>query len=185
MPKLPTGFPKSLEKYVYGFDAFMGEEDELMVTILKGHLYIERMLDNVIALIFYHPEHIFENRFSFSQKVQIARAYALRKDKLTPWTLIGAINSLRNEIAHKSDDESRKKRFEKLRSTYFSDASPEVRAKIEGGSEAMVVRSACASCVGFLGIFENDLEALRNALDVMDAATHPDSERVPPVKRKH
>lgn len=185
MPKLPAGFPKYLEKHVYGFDAFMGAEDELMATILKGHLYIERMLDNIIALIFYHPEHIFENRFGFSQKFQIARAYALRKDKHTPWAVIAAINSLRNEIAHQSNEDGRKKRLERLRDVYRSDAPAEVKEKLGDDCGALLVRSACASCVGFLGIYEDDLEALRGTLDAMDAARHPDRERVPPVQRRY
>ena len=83
--------------------------------ILSGHLIIETALNNIVSLIFFHPEHIEEGRFRFEQKVRMARAFALRKDRDNVWDLIFAINSLRNDIAHNLTGEKRRLRMERVR----------------------------------------------------------------------
>jgi hypothetical protein len=43
-----------LDKYGKEFEKHMNEVDGLALIVLKGHLIIEGILDNVIALIFFH-----------------------------------------------------------------------------------------------------------------------------------
>jgi len=79
---------KHLKKYVQLFEKEMAEVDPLQQVVLKGHLIIEAALDNIISIIFFHPQHVLNGRFTFLHKVQLARAYGLRKDTNTIWNLI-------------------------------------------------------------------------------------------------
>jgi hypothetical protein len=87
-------------EYLEQFSAYMGDVDELAQVILKGHLIIEGVLDNILELVFFHPEHLANARLSFNQKVNLARAYCLRKNQLSMWRLVTMINTIRNQIAH-------------------------------------------------------------------------------------
>src|SRR5262245_11506894 len=107
--------PDHLRKYYAAFEQHFSQVDEVAQSVLKGHLVIEQALDNILATMFFHPEHIALGRFTFAQKVNIARAFCLRKDKLSPWQQILALNSLRNEIAHNLESEERTKKMDRVR----------------------------------------------------------------------
>ena len=121
-----------LDKYAALFDEKMAQTDPLLQAVLTGHLIIETALDNILALVFFHPEHVFkEARLSFSQKVHVVRAYGLRKHDNSIWDLILAVNSVRNEIAHNLAGEKRDARRQQLRSLLMAEASGEMQAALE------------------------------------------------------
>lgn len=136
----------------------------MALTILKCQLIVERTLDNIIS-------------FTFAEKTRIARAYRLRKDGLPVWQQIGAINALRNDVAHNLAGEKRGERVRHLRQLYLSQLKPAQRSEREKVSDADIVVFACADAVGFLAAFEEDLVALRDLLDAFDAARNPDQAR--------
>src|SRR5260370_11822815 len=68
-------------KYFAEFKKHFEEIDELAQSILKGHLIIEGAVDNIITLMFFHPELVLKARLGFSQKMEIVRAYALQQNE--------------------------------------------------------------------------------------------------------
>lgn len=175
----------NLHKYVNMFNQQMQEPDQLQNVLLKGHLIIEAAIDNIIANIFFHPDHLFKGRFAFMQKVQIARSYALRKDENTIWKLILSVNEVRNEVAHNLAGDKRDKKLKLLRRLFISEATVEMRTnlekdfgKLENLSDEQVVTFSCAMCTGFLGKYEDDIIALRGMIDGLDIILNPDQIRV-------
>jgi transcriptional regulator with XRE-family HTH domain len=67
------------DKYVQQFKKHLEQVDAFTLVVLKSHLIMESAIDNVIRLIFLHPNIIFDARMNFFQKVKIVRAYALRE----------------------------------------------------------------------------------------------------------
>jgi hypothetical protein len=143
------------------------EVDELGSVILKGHLILETILNNIFDTIFFHPEHVHAARLRFYVKVQVVKAYALRKDKIDVWELILAFNSLRNEIAHKLEPDERHKKVEKLREYLVREVSGEA---LGDDTDLSVVTLACSLCCGFLEALEKDLRSLRHMIDMLSAA---------------
>lgn len=176
-----------LDKYRQMFEREMSHSDPLQQSVLKGHLIIEAALDNILSTIFFHPEHVFKGRFSFMQKVQMARAYGLRKDTNTIWQLILSVNEVRNEVAHNLAGERRDVKLKQLRRLLEAEMTNEMRCGLAKGGmnltgladDAVVVYS-CMLCTGFLGTFEDDVSALRNIIDGLDHILSPEKERVGP-----
>lgn len=177
--------PNNLHKYENMFNEQMQKPDKLQNVLLKGHLIIEAAIDNLIVNIFFHPDHLFKGRFTFIQKVQIARSYALRKDENTIWNLILSVNEVRNEVAHNLAGDKRNKKLKQLRRLFLSEATVEMRTdlemkfgKLENLQDEFVVTLSCALCTGFLSKYEDDIIALRRMIDGLDIILNPDQARV-------
>jgi hypothetical protein len=176
MAKLVAGY---LEKYFERFMEHMHQVDDVAVTILKGHLLIEEIIDNILEMIFFHAEELPGARLTFIQKVALARAYALRKNKDQEWNLVLAINELRNGTAHELVGEKRRRKLDEVRKVYVAGALVEATKSPAIGDKELV-HYACADCVGYLATYEDDLRALREHLDTYDAVLNPDKDRVRP-----
>jgi hypothetical protein len=167
-------------------DAFFGafkkrltETDEIANVILKGHLIAESALNDIICVIFFHPEHIPETWLLFERTVQIVRAMSLRTNNYPGWDGVLALNSLRNEIAHKHAGLGRQKKMDRLRQACLANLMPEKAKLHEGDSDCEMAVLACAGCAGFLAHVEDDFRALRSHIDELDAKINPNKERVP------
>lgn len=156
------------------FEEEMQAVDEVVHVLVKGHLLIEEALTRVIELHLFHPEYLSDASLRFYQKSSIARALCLRKDKPGEWTLMHAINALRNTLAHKLQSEEREKRVARVRRTYFKEApdGSDIEALREA-SDAAVIAAACAHCAGFLATFESDARALRQTIHTLDRGLNP------------
>lgn len=178
-----TGY---LDKYTKMYEKEMNENDQLQQVVLKGHLIIEAAIENIISIVFFHPEYVLKGRFTFMQKVQMARAYGLRKNTNPIWDLILKVNEVRNEVAHNLIGEKRDTKLNQLRELFFAEATDTLRADLEKDGTKLsdqpnevVVLYSCMLCTGFLGAFENDISALRNYIDHLDHGLNPDKQRVP------
>jgi len=172
--------PEHLVKYQKLFDEHLKFVDKFGQAVLNGHLIIESALDNILDLIFFHTEHVRDARLGFNQKVQLARAIALRKNKLAPWTLILSVNAVRNEISHNLEGEKRTKKAEQLRRLYLNGISENKRERFKDAGDEVIAYFACLECVGFLGTLEHDTRALRGHVDALDAMLNPEAERIRP-----
>jgi hypothetical protein len=106
--------------------------------------------------------HLAEARFSFAQKALLARSLCLRKNKFGEWDLIAAINSLRNDLAHKLNSPDRAKKLAVVKELYFREAAGYDRIDdMKNESDAVILFNACAHCAGFLATFEADSKAFR------------------------
>jgi hypothetical protein len=153
------------DKYVQQFKKHLEQVDAFTLVVLKSHLIMESAIDNVIRLIFFHPNIILDARMNFFQKVEIVRAYALREDEMSIWKLMHAIAELRNEVAHNLEPKKREPRIEKVRRLFYSEVSAEIAEAHRGAPDEMIVMVAASLCTGFLGAHENDLAGLRKMID--------------------
>jgi hypothetical protein len=166
-----------LQKYEYLFQEHLTTIDHFQSIILNGHLIVERALDNIIAVMLFHPEHIQKARLEFNQKVQIARGYALRKNTNGIWALILSIGEVRNEFAHNLTDAREHKKMDQLRRLYFREA-PERKEQFAEASDKDIAALACGMCLGFLGTLEEDNRHLRKIIDAIDIKLNPELEHV-------
>lgn len=167
-------FPE-LSRAIKRFNEEMASVDEVVHILLKGHLLIEETLTRVLEQYLFHREHLSEARLTFNQKVLLGRALCLRKNDLGTWELISAINSLRNEIAHRLNSPERERKLSKVKEIYLREvADAEESEKLMNGSDPFILHNACALCVGFLAKFENDSKALRQKIHLLDRELNPD-----------
>jgi hypothetical protein len=171
--------PPHLDKYTKLFEKHLETLDRLQVIVLNGHLIVESAIDNIIALMLFHPEHIQKARLEFSQKVQLARGYALRKNKDGIWALILTIGEVRNEVAHNLTEARQNEKMAQLRRLYFREA-PELEKSHKEASDEEIAYYACELCAGFLGTLEEDSRSLRRMIDGLDGVLNPAQRRVAP-----
>lgn len=69
-----------------------------LTYILKGHLFIERIIEALIRKNIKNPEVLFKQQLSFSLKLNLAISLGLITQKYV--TPIKALNKLRNQYAH-------------------------------------------------------------------------------------
>jgi len=149
--------------------------DEIAHVLLKGHLLIEEGMNKVINQYVFHREHLSEARLSFNQKVLVARALCLRKNNFGEWELIGAINSLRNVLAHSLQSPVRTKKLATVKTIYFREAAGiDGIEDIKKQSDAHILTRACGHCGGFLATFEGDSKAFRKMVHAMDRRLNPE-----------
>jgi hypothetical protein len=164
----------SLAASVARFAAAVETMDEMVHVLLKGHLLLEEVLAEIIDNHVFHREDAASARLSFAQKVHIARAVCLRKNKLGEWELVDAINSLRNDLAHRLTSPEREKKLQRVKTIYFREAAgferiPEIKAQPDHD----IVLAACAHCYGFLSACADDLKQLRGMVHAIDREMNP------------
>ncbi|UPJ72794.1 hypothetical protein [Bradyrhizobium sp. 187] len=161
------------DKYVQQFKKHLEQVDAFTLVVLKSHLIMESAIDNIIRLIFFHPDILLDARMNFFQKVEIVRAYSLREDEMSIWKLMHAIAELRNEVAHNLEPKKRASRMDKVRKLFCSEAPEEVAETHKDDPDEMIVILASSLCTGFLGSHEKDLAGLRKAIDRIADANVP------------
>lgn len=155
------------------FSEEMGKVDEIVHTLLKGHLLIEEALSRIIDQFVFHREHVADARLGFATKLNLCRALCLRKNGLGEWDLIAALNSLRNVVAHQLNSPEREKRTVRVKELYFREAAEMASVEnLKGFGDAEIVMLACGHCVGFLSNFEGDAHAFRRMVFDFDRASN-------------
>lgn len=76
-------------------------DDEEISPILKGHIFIEKVLEVLISKNLSIPEAFFKRTRSFELKADLALAMGLVDEK--HYSAFKAINKIRNNYAHKHD----------------------------------------------------------------------------------
>jgi hypothetical protein len=78
--------------------------DDPALVVLKGHLLIEELLNDIIENCCDLPQYVSEAKLSFIQKTKLARAFLGKNIKGEnidePWRSLEELNSLRNHLAH-------------------------------------------------------------------------------------
>ncbi|MGG0592512.1 hypothetical protein ABEY80_22005 [Priestia megaterium] len=87
-----------------------GEND--FVVVLRGHLYIEHEIGELLKFRLVEPDLVFNDRFMFANKLTWAVAIGmLPKDAMSAYV---ALNKIRNKYAHKLDAKLTEKDFNDL-----------------------------------------------------------------------
>lgn len=76
-------------------------DDEEISPILKGHIFIEKILEELLSKNMHNPSIFFNKSRSFDLKVDLAHAMGLIDTKY--YSAFKAINKVRNNYAHKHD----------------------------------------------------------------------------------
>ena len=76
-------------------------DDEEMSPILKGHIFIEKILETAISNNLENPFAFFNKNRSYDMKVDLAYAMGILDEKY--YSSFKAINKIRNSYAHKHD----------------------------------------------------------------------------------
>lgn len=157
------------------FQEEMSHIDPVTHVLLKGHLLIEETLVRILEQHVFHREHLPETRLTFNQKMLLCRAFCLRKNRLGEWELVAALNTLRNDLAHRLSSEERARKVQRVKDIYFREAAGyEGIEEVKKEDDAVVVMNACAHCEGFLRSFEADAASLRRFIHTMDRSLNPD-----------
>lgn len=162
MPFTPS---ESIQRFQQEMENF----DEIVHILLKGHLLIEELLNKILEQHVFHREHLGDARLSFHQKTALSRALCLRKNHLGEWDLIAAINTLRNEVAHKLHSAERERKIIRVKELYFRETpARDELDDFKKQSDAVVLLYACAHCAGFLSSFKGDAKAFRKLVHSLD-----------------
>jgi|SRR5258708_606039 len=166
---MTTSTKPEITKYMKEFRGHLRQVDEVAQVVLKGHLIIESVLENIITLGLYYPQYLQDARLSFYQKVHIAKALCLRKNTVATWKLILAVNELRNAIAHSLSGEKRTTKMEQLRRLCSVDGILD----FDSTPDRQVAEFACGVSTAFLAGGEADMKNLRAFVDAYDPPQKP------------
>ena len=94
----------------------METEDKFTIAVLKGHLVVESILDDISAELTSRGDLIEEvTRNSFHRKRLLAQAHAGSRSSDQIWEIVAKINALRNNVAHQIDSPKVEPLLEDLR----------------------------------------------------------------------
>lgn len=91
------------EKRIARIREHLPDGKDLILLILKGHLLVEEVLDELIAAACPEPQHILDRRTGFAMKARIAQSLSGHLLLRGLWPMVDALNTLRNDLAHNLD----------------------------------------------------------------------------------
>lgn len=155
-----------MKKFIERYIKYLHREQDVLPIVLKGHLLLESLLDQIIEAISPNPQYIQELNLMFYKKVLLARAMSWDKHEIEMWELIIAINSLRNELAHHLEGSNLENKIQNVLQK-FHDTRPQdemlkdhANQQIEEKLKLMIVYLA-----GFLNTCLSDAIAYRSTVN--------------------
>lgn len=104
-----------IEKKFDRFASLLPVIEDTTLIVLKGHLLIEEMLNDILYNSSALPKYIDEAKLSFYQKVMIARSFDPKGDASNElWRSLEVLNSLRNQLAHHLEPKDIEDRIDKF-----------------------------------------------------------------------
>ncbi|EOW6614254.1 hypothetical protein ACOZZ1_002042 [Vibrio fluvialis] len=114
-----------------GYAKALSESHVIESLVLKTHLWLERLFDEIIAMHFPNPKAIEKGRFSFAQKLVLVRAIKGTSDsRLELFSKVHTLNQIRNEISHYIYSEKLASLFKKLDIEYTESLLKESEAEL-------------------------------------------------------
>lgn len=131
----------------------MPQGDDLILIVLKGHLLIEEMLQEIIDISVANPAELENARFSFAHKLCLARALDHdHEPKRQMFLLIEKVNALRNQLAHNLEPADLERRVRDVVSLFLSEVdNPQSRDVYKAEPVPEQLRTTCLFLLGFLG----------------------------------
>lgn len=99
--KIPLQIDAEAEIRIERVRTHLPAGNDLTLIALKGHLLAEEALDDLIRFYCKQPEHLDDVEIRFFVKARMARALSGHIVWTGLWPLIEALNSVRNDLAHK------------------------------------------------------------------------------------
>lgn len=145
------------------------ERDPLLDIILRSHLLVEELLRDLATAYAFSPDYISSLRLTFHQKLQLARAFNARHVDEPIWKAIAALNSLRNDLAHRLTSDEREQRVRLFITSVNEDLPKEVEV-YAGESTVEEVALALSYIVGSLASMRSEYRRRANVLHLMTRA---------------
>ena len=141
---------KKAENYFQKLKRYLPIVKDPTVVILRGHLLIEELLDDLIAAILIEPMAIRDARLTFFQKLCIARGILGHQDHM--WKPIEILNNLRNTISHKLPDDMLSMKLDPVLRALFPYDYEEIPKDIYSKSKALRkgISFHCAELSGYV-----------------------------------
>lgn len=138
------------------------------VVILRGHLLVEELLDELIAVNLRDTSVIKEARLSFYQKLCIVQGFIGKRGNSDILKPIYALNRLRNEVGHRLPDATLTNKLDSLLKQFFADDFDQISDDIYSKSRALRIGiiSLCSQLFGFI-------EGFTLARAATDRVPHP------------
>ncbi|WP_368298379.1 hypothetical protein [Cytobacillus firmus] len=103
------------------------DHDDLLIIVLRGHLYIEREINNLLKKVYKDEQY---RNLLFSQKVDLCKSLGLiDSDRIPP---LNKLNKHRNGYAHNLDFKIEEKDYEDLLSTLSKEAKDQFEIELDG-----------------------------------------------------
>jgi hypothetical protein len=143
-------------KFIDKFHEDLSQVDEAAQLVLNAHFSVEKPLGAFVESIFFHPKYI-RNRFTFVNRVRIARAYTTESHDRFEWDVILALNEMRNVIAHRGDGEARVAALEVVRKEILRSYNEDIKKEAENANYRRVLTLAALIGGGFILILHEQL----------------------------
>ncbi len=150
------------------FDEQFNKVDDELVAVLKGHLLVEKVLNQIIEDFVFHDDKIIDARLNFAQKVQIARSMSLDHQDNSMWSLISVMNTLRNDFAHQLDSEKRNAKFDKVKAIYVQETKDNEFENIWSKGNVIGIAYTTTLILGFLITFHEEVLRFKEMVNEMD-----------------
>lgn len=144
---------------------FMPQGDDLVLIVLKGHLLVEQQLEQIIQKVVAHGAVLDEARFTFAQKVLLAKSMCWSHHESPIWNFIEALNTLRNDIAHSLGSDKTDGRLQKALNKHEATLNPKELLEVADYSTANRLKHAVMITMGFLGSYLGDAMSYRRIND--------------------
>lgn len=99
------------EKFSPRIKDLLKGRDEILDIVLRGHLHVEQLFLSMIECWAVSPRYVENARLSFSQKLSLVRAFNFHHPDEPIWDALTALNSLRNDLAHRLTSEQRERKI--------------------------------------------------------------------------
>ena len=86
--------------------------NDLTILTLKGHLLVEEVLDEIIHAYCLQPSHLDGVDIRFQVKARLARALIGDVLPESMWAMVDALNSIRNDLAHRLESQKLRTKIE-------------------------------------------------------------------------
>jgi len=142
--------------------------DETVLVVIKGHLLIEELLDEIIGTFVHHPDYIEDARLSFSHKIHIAKSMSLSEHNNGMWAIATKLNALRNNLAHSLNSPKRQDKTKAVIDAYLREANDDQKEMINGTDEHMILLFVTSYMIGFLNSFLQEVQRFREVVNSID-----------------
>jgi len=148
--------PQEVQERFKRFHTHLPSVDDPTLVVLKGHLLAEEILENLIRAKCRMPEALDGIEIGFFLKAKLARALIGKSHQngiILPdaiWTMLEALNALRNELAHALEP----KKLEAKIQRFLSSAPKSSKKPRRDEAPNIALYSAVVSTLSYLACFE-------------------------------
>ncbi|MBI1423112.1 MAG: hypothetical protein GC149_06575 [Gammaproteobacteria bacterium] len=124
-------------KYFKHLAAHLPRIKDPTLLILRGHLLVEELLDEILETWLKNPNVLIDARLTFYQKMKLAQGITSKQDDKFTWKPIELLNQLRNKISHKLSPHDLEIRIEEFLRIMYPDEYDDIPSDLYSKSKAM------------------------------------------------